>query len=132
MSFQRIWRLKDILLNLVGIKCSDCGYTSYPPKAACPKCSSRNVSRISLGSSGKVVSYTVINVPIEGFENMLPLVIALVETDNGRVLTQLTNVKPEEVYIGMEVEATVRRSATTLDGYVPYIVKFKRSSTNNA
>lgn len=125
MTFQRIWRLKDVLLDLVGIKCLDCGYTSYPPKTACPKCSSRNVKKIALGGFGKVISYTVVNVPIEGFENMLPLVIALVETENGRVLTQLTNVKPEEVYIGMEVEATVRRSAMTLDGYVPYIVKFK-------
>ncbi|MCS7108818.1 MAG: Zn-ribbon domain-containing OB-fold protein [Sulfolobales archaeon] len=125
MSFQRIWRLKDILLDLVGIRCKDCGYTCYPPKAACPKCSSRNIERIALGSVGKIVSYTVVNVPIEGFENMSPLVIALVETSNGKVLTQLTNVKPEEVRLGMEVEATIRRSAMTLDGYVPYIVKFK-------
>ncbi|MEM1983235.1 MAG: Zn-ribbon domain-containing OB-fold protein, partial [Sulfolobales archaeon] len=122
---QRIWRLKDVLLDLVGIRCNDCGYTCYPPKAACPKCSSRNIERIPLGTLGKIVSYTVINVPIEGFENMSPLLIALVETNNGKVLTQLTNVKPEEVYIGMEVEATIRRSAMTLDGYVPYIVKFK-------
>ncbi|MEM0361191.1 MAG: Zn-ribbon domain-containing OB-fold protein [Sulfolobales archaeon] len=125
MSFQRLWRLKDVLLDLVGIRCLDCGYTCYPPKAACPKCSSRNVEKTALGNSGRILSYTVVNVPIEGFENMSPLVIALIETSNGKVLTQLTNVKPEEVYIGMEVEATIRRSAMTLDGYVPYIVKFK-------
>ncbi len=130
MSFQRMWRLKDFLLNLVGTKCLSCGYVYYPPKAACPKCSSRNIEKVSLGSTGKVISYTVINVPIEGFESMSPLIIALVDTGNGRVLTQLTNVKPDEVYVGMEVEATVRKSATTLDGYVPYIIKFKPKNSS--
>lgn len=125
MSFQRLWRIKDVMLGLIGSKCLDCGFISYPPKLVCPKCRSRRIERVELGTSGRVVSYTIINVPMDGFENMTPLIIALVEIGGGRVLTQLTNVKPEEVYVGMEVEATIRISGETVDGYIPYVVKFK-------
>jgi len=128
VSFQRIWRLKDIYLNLIATKCLDCGYVSYPPKAACPKCSSRKVERVKLNDVGKVVSYTVITVPIEGFEKLSPFIIALVDVGGAKILTQLTNVSADEVRIGMEVEATVRRTAETLDGYIPYVVKFRPSS----
>ncbi len=117
--------MKDALLGLIGTRCLDCGFTAYPPKKSCPKCRSRNTKTVELGRVGKVVSYTVINVPMSGFEKMTPITIALVDVGGCIILTQLTGVRPEEVYVGMEVEATIRRSAETIDGYIPYIIKFK-------
>jgi len=124
-TIQRIWRLRSTLLRLTATRCLDCGYVSFPPKAACPKCGSRNVVREELPKVGSVITYTVLNVPIKGFEEQAPLIVGLIKLGEARMLAQLTDVKPEDVKIGMKVAATVRRTATTLDGVVPYVVKFR-------
>ncbi len=124
-TIQRIWRLRNRLIRLSGTKCQDCGLVTYPPKAACPKCGSRNLIEIELPHEGEVLTYTVLNVPIKGFEQYAPLIIAIIKLGEAKVLAQLTDVKPEEVRVGMRVRATIRRTAPTLDGVVPYVVKFK-------
>jgi len=124
-TIQRIWRLRSTLLRLRATRCLDCGYVSFPPKAACPKCGSRNIVREELPKEGKVLTYTILNVPIKGFEDQAPLIVALIKLGDARVLAQLTDVKPEDIKTGMEVIATVRRTAPTLDGVVPYVVKFR-------
>ncbi len=124
-TIQRIWRLRNRLIRLSGTKCQDCGLVTYPPKAACPKCGSRNLIEIELPREGEVLTYTVLNIPIKGFEQYAPLIIAIIKLGEAKVLAQLTDVKPEEVRVGMRVQATIRRTAPTLDGVVPYVVKFK-------
>jgi len=124
-TIQRIWRLRNRLIRLSGTKCQDCGLVTYPPKAACPKCGSRNLIEIELPRKGEVLTYTILNVPIKGFEQYAPLIIAIIKLGDAKVLAQLTDVKPEEVRVGMKVQATIRRTAPTLDGVVPYVVKFK-------
>ncbi len=124
-TIQRIWRLRNRLIRLSGTKCQDCGFVAYPPKAVCPKCGSRNLIEIELPREGEVLTYTMLNVPIKGFEQYAPLVIAIIKLGDAKVLAQLTDVKPEEVQEGMRVQATIRRTAPTLDGVVPYVVKFK-------
>ena len=124
-TIQRIWRLRNRLIRLSGTKCQDCGLVTYPPKAACPKCGSTNLIEIELPREGEVLTYTILNVPIKGFEQYAPLIIAIIRLGDAKVLAQLTDVKPEEVRVGMKVRATIRRTAPTLDGVVPYVVKFK-------
>jgi len=124
-TIQRIWRLRETLLKLTATRCLECGYVSFPPKASCPKCGSRNLVKERLPQSGRVVSYTVLNVPIKGFEEQAPLIIAIIQLGEAKILSQLTDVSPEDVYVGMEVESTIRRTAPTLDGVVPYVLKFK-------
>ncbi len=124
-TIQRIWRLRETLLKLTATRCLECGYVSFPPKASCPKCGSRNLVKERLPQEGKVLTYTVLNVPIKGFEDQAPLIIAIIQLGEAKLLSQLTDVKPDEVYEGMEVVSTVRRTAPTLDGVVPYVIKFK-------
>lgn len=124
-TIQRIWRLRNTLLKLTATRCLDCGYISFPPKAACPKCGSKNVIREELPREGEVLTYTVLNVPIKGFETYAPLIIAIIKLGDARVLAQLTDVKPNEAEMGMKVVATIRRTAPTLDGVVPYVIKFR-------
>ncbi|OYT49915.1 MAG: transcriptional regulator [Desulfurococcales archaeon ex4484_204] len=130
-SIQRFWRIQGNVLNLIATKCSNCGYVSYPPKAACPKCGSRNVEEIKLPGRGRVVTYTVINVPIKGFEDSTPLLIAIVEINNARIMCQLVGIDENMLkkgLVGLEVEAVVRRGNPTLDNAIPYIIKFKPAS----
>jgi len=124
-TIQRIWRIKNILLRLISTRCLECGFIAYPPKASCPKCGSRKVVEEELPKVGEVLTYTVINVPLKGFEEFTPLIIGLIKLGDAKVLAELVDVKPEDVHIGMKVVATLRRSAKTLDGVIPYVLKFK-------
>ena len=125
LTIQRVWRLQEKLIKLVGTECTKCGYVCYPPKAACPHCGSREVRKIHLPRKGRVLSYTILNIPVEGFESKVPLILALVELGKARILTQLTDVEVGEVYIGMPVEATIRKSPQMIEGATHYIIKFK-------
>jgi len=122
-TIQRIWRFKDRLIKLMASKCNNCGFTAYPPKSACPRCGSKNLQMIELPRRGKVISYTILNVPIKGFE--APLIIALIKLNDAIVMSEIINADPNNIKIGMEVEATIAPSARTLDGAIPYVVKFK-------
>ena len=125
LTIQRVWRLQEKLIKLVGTECARCGYVCYPPKAACPRCGSREIREIYLPREGKVLTYTILNVPVEGFESKVPLIIALVELGKARILTQLTDVEVGKVYVGMPVEATIRKSPQMIEGATHYIIKFK-------
>ncbi|MCC6033007.1 MAG: Zn-ribbon domain-containing OB-fold protein [Desulfurococcaceae archaeon] len=124
-TIQRVWRLKNTLLNLLASRCSVCGHVTYPPKMRCPVCGSRELREESLPREGEVLSYTIIRVPAKGFEDFTPLIIALIKLGDAKVLAEVVDVKPEEVSVGMRVVATVRRTAQTIDGGVPYVIKFK-------
>ncbi len=124
-TLQRIWRLKNTILNLVASRCLACGYVTYPPKMRCPVCGSRELREERLPREGEVLSYTIIRVPAKGFENFTPVIIALIKLGDAKVLSEVVDVKPEDVSIGMRVVATVRKSAETIDGGVPYVTKFK-------
>ncbi len=60
---------------LLSQKCTDCGYTTGAPKAACPRCGSRNLEAIELPQEGEVHSETTIQVPPEGFDRGYQVVI---------------------------------------------------------
>ncbi len=124
-TIQRIWRLRTTLLKLTATRCLDCGYVSFPPKAACPRCGSKNIVREELPKTGELLTYTVLNIPIKGFEDQAPLAVGIIKLGDARMLAQLTDVTPESIKTGMKVVATVRRTAPTLDGVVPYVVKFR-------
>jgi len=74
-----------------------------------------------------VVTWTVIRNPPKDFERYAPYVVALVELDDGvRILTQLTDVSPEEVSKGMRVEAVFRRvKEDGAEGLILYGYKFR-------
>lgn len=124
-TLQRVWRLKNTILNLIASRCLACGYVMYPPKIRCPVCGSRELREEKLPREGEVLSYTVIQVPPKGFEEFTPLIIALIKLGDARILSEVVDIKPENMYVGMRVIATLRRSAETIDGGVPYVIKFK-------
>ena len=126
MSPARVWRERGARYRLEGSKCRKCGRVFYPPKPACPYCGSLEVEKVELPKRGKVISYTIEYTVPEGYRHLAPLIIALIELENGvKVLAPLTDVKPDEVYIGMPVEATLRRVwEESNEGLIVYGIKF--------
>jgi len=126
-SVPRIWRERIYKYRLIASKCKKCGKTYYPPRKVCVKCKSTEMELVQLPREGKVVNYTVIYYPPRGFEQEAPYVVGVVELKDGtRVLAQIVDVKPEEVNIGMEVEATFRKLREQgEEGIIEYGIKFR-------
>lgn len=121
------WREIPARYRLEGGKCKDCGYATLPDEKICPACGSRNIERIMLPRRGRVINYSVIwNAP-RGYEYYTPYVVALIELEDGtRIFSQLTDVHPEEVKEGIEVEMVIRKIRVSGEsGLIAYSYKFR-------
>jgi uncharacterized OB-fold protein len=81
--------------KLLGLKCQDCGSITIPPKMVCRKCTSPNMEVVELKGTGKIQTFTTVNVASEGRENEIPYTIVLVELDEGSwIMGNLTGIDP--------------------------------------
>jgi uncharacterized protein len=91
-------------------RCGECGALRHPPGPACLRCgATRNQGYQVAAGTGTIYSYVVHrHPPVPG--KALPIVIALVELDEGvRVMAELTGVEPDKVSIGMPVQVSFIR-----------------------
>ncbi len=121
------WRLRGQRYRLEGEVCEHCGAKIFPPRDICPKCKQPAKKRYTLSGRGEVYSFSTVYVPPEGFEAYTPYTVALVKLEEGPMVTaQLTDVKPEDVHIGMPVEMVTRRLRVHgEDGTIAYGYKFR-------
>jgi uncharacterized OB-fold protein len=89
-------------------QCEDCERFQYHYRGFCCHCWSSNVRDHPIDGTGEVWTFTVVernNSP--GFRELVPYVVALVELpERIRVLTNVINVDPDAVEIGMPVRLT--------------------------
>ncbi len=85
-------------------RCVTCGGTVFIPQPFCPHCLGRELEWMAAAGTGRVVTYTVVWRPqTPAFD--VPYVIAVVALDEGvDLLTNLTDVVPDQVSIGMRVQ----------------------------
>lgn len=89
-------------------KCSSCGELFHPPRPMCQKCRSMEMDWIEASGRGTLHSFTVIRHPqFPGYD--FPIVAALVDLEEGtRIVSNVVECEPEDVHIGMALEAFVR------------------------
>ena len=110
--------------QLIGSRCADCGATTFPTQATCPRCSGEAMSDLLLPRRGTLVAWTT-----QGFlpgppyagsetaETFEPFGMGLVQLgDVIKVEGRLTEGDPEKLRFGMEVELTMRPLYTDADG----------------
>ncbi|WP_297467593.1 Zn-ribbon domain-containing OB-fold protein [Thermococcus sp.] len=126
MQVSRYWRHFREKYRLIGGKCEN-GHVFFPYREVCPVCGSRNVEEYEFSGKGKVLTWTIVRNPPSGFEYYKPYPLALVQLEEGPVvLAQLTDVEPEEIHEGMEVEAVTRKVREfEEDGIILYAYKFR-------
>jgi uncharacterized protein len=94
---------------LLVAQCSN-GHLSHPPAPSCPHCGSRALEPHAVSGRGTVYSFTVVRQAFdEAFRGSVPYLVALVELPEQtglRVLTNLLEVEPDDVEVGMPVELT--------------------------
>jgi len=127
MSLAKHWRLQNQRYRLIGGKCEDCGARFFPERHVCPECKSKSVGPCQFEGDGEVYSHAVVYDAPAGYEQLIPYVAALVQLDEGPLVTaQLTDVDINDVRIGMPVEMVTRRLRQYgEDGLIVYGYKFR-------
>ena len=87
------------------LRCASCSYLIHPPAPFCPSCHGREAAPAEVSGRGNVHSFTVNHQPWDGVGDVY--VIGLVEIDEQpdvRLTTNIVDVAPEDVEVGMPVE----------------------------
>lgn len=116
---------------LIGTKCKSCSVVNFPRTLSCLKCGRADFEPLKLSGRGRIYCYTMISrggSPPE-FSMQQNLVgsyhVAVIELEEGpKIVAQMADCKPEELKIGLPVEATFRRIYED-DGIIRYGMKFR-------
>lgn len=128
MEIARHWRLRKQRYSLVGEVCPHCEAKLFPPRDVCPECGQEAKTLYNFSGKGKVYSYTTVYEPPTGYEDQAPYTVALVQLDEGPLVTaQLTDLGGAKVEIGAPVEMVTRRLRQDGDerGILVYGYKFR-------
>lgn len=127
MELPRYHRLRTAFYRLQASRCTACGQIYFPPRPVCLGCGSADLAPLPLSGRGRVVSFTRVYQPARGFNDFAGHLTALIELREGiRVTAQLTDVGPEKIAAGQEVEMVVRRLRSDEErGLIVYGYKFR-------
>lgn len=91
--------------QLVAQRCGNCGVLRHPPRPMCGHCQSLDIEVVPLSGRGTLYSYAVLHHPQHpAFD--YPVLAALVDLDEGiRLLSELADVDPSDIVIGMALTA---------------------------
>ncbi len=97
--------------SLTASRCKKCGATVMPPRIYCLECFSNDIEFIPIKPRGRIYTYTVAYVDGRGNRLENPVIYAIISFDGVKGgITHRVNASPENVRIGMEVEAVLRPS----------------------
>jgi len=90
--------------KLLILHCDECDHWVHYPKPACPVCGG-SVQPKQVTGRGVVHTFTITHNPVPGFEPPFAVVLVELEEQKGlRVVSNLVDVAPEDIEIGMPVE----------------------------
>jgi hypothetical protein len=94
--------------RLVVERCTDCGRTRHPPGPVCPNCRSTESEWFRLPGTGTVFTFTVVRQAfIPSLAEKIPYVVVALDldgADGARMVSNLIDIDPADVSIGMRVE----------------------------
>jgi uncharacterized OB-fold protein len=105
----------EIVLH--GTRCPECAHTSFPGRLTCPACHSRGVQPAGLAGTGRIRTWTKVEIPPAGFRE--PIVVADVVLDDGPTLFTLLTAEPE----GDKVRAVLHSIRGDAAGYAFEVVQ---------
>lgn len=99
--------------QFLGSPCEQCGETYVPPKLYCEKCLAELKNWVKVGPSGTLESWTEVHVGLDGKPLAEPVLVGLITLEGATtsLVHLLDRMKPEDIYIGMEVTAVLKPAA---------------------
>lgn len=89
-------------------RCAGCGRFRQPPSPGCPRCGSARSDWPLVSGRGTVFSYTVVHhAAVPPLASEVPYNVVVVELDDApgaRLISNLLDVPPDEVRVGLRVE----------------------------
>lgn len=89
-------------------RCGGCGRFRHPPLPGCPRCGSPASDWPLLSGRGRVFSFTIVHHPaLPSLQGDVPYNVVVVEPEDApgaRLISNLVDVAPSDVRIGLEVE----------------------------
>ena len=104
--------------RFLGTVCPACGITYVPPRLYCEQCFAHLEEWVEVPATGRVHTFTVVHLHLDGNPLPEPRVMAFVHLDDtsGGLVHFLGEVEPERVCIGMCVEAVFKDKAERKGG----------------
>ena len=122
----RYWREIPQRYRYEAGRCKACGFICFPPRLVCPRCGAREFETTKLAETGTVLTYTIIRVPPEGFEDQTPYAVGIAELEDGVKLTaQIVDCDFASLKIGLKVRLEFRKLSEDGEaGIIHYGYKF--------
>jgi uncharacterized OB-fold protein len=90
--------------KIMAAKCQKCGKIHLPPRPLCDNCYSQQFEWINVSGKGKLLTYTIISIAPQQFQDLTPYAVGIVQLENNlRIPGMIQGVKQEELKIGMEL-----------------------------
>jgi uncharacterized protein len=88
--------------RLVAPQCADCGTFRLPPTPFCPGCQSKAVNWVQLSGEATVYSFAVVHgIPGMPELTLVPAVVDLPDAPGARLVSNVVDIAPADVTIGM-------------------------------
>lgn len=87
-------------------RCDACGHVRLPPAPVCSECRSQELHLTQISGRGEVFTYTIVHRPI-AMDQEVPFVVAVIDLEDApgvRMISNLVDIDPEDVCIGLPVE----------------------------
>jgi uncharacterized OB-fold protein len=105
--------------KILGTYCLHCDHTYVPAAAFCERCLAKLDSWVDVGTIGDIVTYTVLNIALDGSPLEKPEIIAFIRFGDGGLIHRLGEIEPEQIEMGLMVQAvflpTSKRTGSILD-----------------
>jgi uncharacterized OB-fold protein len=93
------------------LRCQDCRFFIHPPGPVCPRCLSRHLAPEAVSGRATVGTFTVnYQAWIPGSEPYIIAWVCIDEQPDVRLTTNLVDVEPDDVHIGMAVEVVFEKN----------------------
>lgn len=91
--------------RLVACQCASCGHFRMPPSPFCPECQSTDKNWPELSGRGSVFSFSVVH-GIPGLPDIIlvAIIVDLEGAPGARIVSNLIDVEPADVSIGMPIQ----------------------------
>jgi len=105
--------------KFMGMRCSKCNIVYVPPRSTCPDCFAEIKDWVEVSDKGTVLTYTIVRQPSPILPSEPPVIYGIIQLDGSStgIVHMLGEVKPDEVRVGMRVQAVFseERKASILD-----------------
>jgi uncharacterized OB-fold protein len=88
--------------KLLAGKCLKCGKIHLPPRPLCDNCYSKEFEWVTVSGKGKLITYTVINIAPQQFQDLTPYSVGIIQLENGlKIPGMVQGIPQDQLKIGM-------------------------------